>query len=347
MPIKRSLGVASLMITLVLAGCAGGTSTTDQPNAEGNLSANMMGGQGSFAYAPTEMLQPSGIAKENGLDLTYEGRDSNSANMLAALISRDVDFVVPSPQATIDSIQQGADLVVVGVPVSLNISTMVLRSDVAAASRVGTSSPAVDKLQALRGLTIATSPSGSGNNAVLRALLSEAGLDPEKDVTIVGVNDKAAIVAGINSDTFEGAFFTNGILEQNIVNGSAVKWISTSSGETDDLLRGEMPGLFIVTRKDVVENSPGVVDKTYSVMNTMLAQIANDPTTFGNEVYQKSFTATDKAVFDLAWEESVAAYPATAGLSRASFDALIALQGGADKYDKVDYDTIVLDAAKS
>jgi NitT/TauT family transport system substrate-binding protein len=86
---------------------------------------------------------------------------------------QDVAYVGAAPAVT--ALSQGLDAKIV-VPVQINGSSLVLRPEYKYTGP-----------QDLKGLKIATYPPGSIQNTLLRKWLKENGIDPEKDVTIVGM----------------------------------------------------------------------------------------------------------------------------------------------------------------
>lgn len=328
---------------LSLSACSGG-GPSESTNDAGNLTTSMVGGQGSVAYAPLQLIDELGADTKNGLELDYRSAESNSANMIAALLSRDVDFAAPAAQAAIDAIQEGADLMIVAVPNTLNFLHLVVRTDVAETLDAGPDDSLEERLLALKGKRIATSPSGSGNNAVLRALITSVGLDPDKDVQIIGVADKGAIPAGITAGTFDAAMYTNGVLEQGIVQGDTVSWVATSSGEAADVIGEATPAAFIVTRRDVAENAPAVVDAVIATVNSVLESAQNNPEEFKELMGTEVFSSLNPAVYEEVWATSSPAFTAESGLSREALEDIKGLQGGT--YDKVAYDRVVYPGAQ-
>ena len=124
-----------------------------------------------------EDLAPYGIKdiKEN----SFPTGDPEMQAMMAGDL--DVAYVGAAPVLT--AISQGLDAKIVE-PVQINGSSLVLRNE-----------SKYESPKDLKGLKIATYPPGTIQDTLLREWLKENGLDPEKDVTIIGMTPGDAMSA--------------------------------------------------------------------------------------------------------------------------------------------------------
>ncbi|MCO5381907.1 MAG: ABC transporter substrate-binding protein [Methanosarcina barkeri] len=191
----KKLGVITLTLLLVAFAFASGCASND-----GNVSSNESGVKEApaiteltFGYQPSTHqiaymtaaekgwwqadLAPYGIKeiKEN----SFPTGDPEMQAMMAG--SLDVAYVGAAPVLT--AISQGLDAKIVE-PVQINGSSLVLRPEYK-----------YESPKDLKGLKIATFPVGTIQDTILRGWLKENGLDPEKDVTIVGMSGGDAISA--------------------------------------------------------------------------------------------------------------------------------------------------------
>jgi NitT/TauT family transport system substrate-binding protein len=126
-----------------------------------------------------EDLAPYGITKIN------ENQFPTGAPEMQAMMSGDLDVAYVGAAPAITALSQGLDAKIV-TPVQINGSSLVLRSDKVS----GYKSP-----EDLKGLTIATFPTGTIQDTLLRNWLEENGLDPNKDVVIKGMTPGDAVTA--------------------------------------------------------------------------------------------------------------------------------------------------------
>ena len=68
-------------------------------------------------------------------------------------------------------------------------------------------SPVEERVQALTGMSIGASPAGSTGDSYVRAMLTEYGVDPDTDVTLVPNNDGTAQVAAARAGRIDGYAF--------------------------------------------------------------------------------------------------------------------------------------------
>lgn len=122
-------------------------------------------------------LAPYGITKIN------EYQFPTGAPEMQAMLAGDLDVAYVGAAPVITALSQGLDAKIVA-PVQINGSSLVLRNEYKYKSP-----------QDLKGLTIATYPPGTIQDTLLRNWLQKNGLDPEKDVKILGMTPGDAITA--------------------------------------------------------------------------------------------------------------------------------------------------------
>lgn len=341
----RLVGVV-LAAALATAGCAGkagsGGGGTD---TNGNPTVKIGGGQASLNYAVPQLADKLGIDKQHGVDIQYVEVGTSSTNMVAGLMSGDFDFAVPATSTAFDAIRQGSDLVIVGGVVRA-ASILALRKQSLGKLGVDAQAPIEQRMQALKGLTLVTSPEGSGNNTILRGLLKAYGLNPDKDLRIVGVQDTSAIVAGIKQGQFDGGFYGSGVMERNIADGEAALWVSIPRGDVIDKL-GDPVGAVVVTKRSLAEKNPELVGKVFDAIAATEKRIVDDPVKFGAELKGVLFPQMNQQVFDLAWEQARHAYPTDGKFTKANFDTMLSqLRSTGNDYSRLNYDRIVFAKAK-
>ena len=175
-----------LVASIFVSGCA---SNNDN---KGNLSNNTSGVQGAspvteikFGYQPSthqiaymtadakgwwkEDLAPYGV--QNIKENSFPTGDPEMQSMMAGDL--DVAYVGSAPVVT--ALSRGLDAKIVAA-VQINGSSLVLRPEYK-----------YESPKDLKGLKIATYPPGTIQDTLLRNWLKENGLDPNKDVTIIGM----------------------------------------------------------------------------------------------------------------------------------------------------------------
>lgn len=124
-----------------------------------------------------EDLAPYGITKIN------EYQFPTGAPEMQAMMAGNLDVAYVGAAPAITALSGGLDAKIVE-PVQINGSSLVLRPEYEYKSP-----------QDLKGLKIATFPAATIQDTLLREWLKENGLDPEKDVTILGMTPGDAVTA--------------------------------------------------------------------------------------------------------------------------------------------------------
>jgi NitT/TauT family transport system substrate-binding protein len=124
-----------------------------------------------------EDLAPYGITKIN------EYVFPTGAPEMQAMLSGDLDVAYVGAAPVITALSQDLDAKIVA-PVQINGSSLVLRPEYE-----------YESPEDLKGLKIATFPTGTIQDTLIREWLKENGLDPEKDLTILGMTPGDAVTA--------------------------------------------------------------------------------------------------------------------------------------------------------
>lgn len=343
---SKRLGVAAVSISILLIGAGCADKPGSETGADGMTKTSAVGGGASMSYTVPQIIDSMKLAEDQGVDLDYQGSGTSSTNMIAAVMSGEKDFAFPAATTAIDAINQGSDIVIVAGALE-SASIMALSNEAIEDFDVDTDAPIEERVAAVKGLTIATSPEGSGNNIMLRMILGAAGLDPNKDVKIIGVQDPSAIVGGVKQGRFDGGFYGSGVLEANIAANEAQLWISTPRGDVESLL-GVQVGMVMVTKRETLEQRPDVVKSMFDAVVEAERRIEEEPEEVGKNLKENWFKDLDASIFDLAWEQAQHAYPSGGLVPQDAFEALVGLMEKASgKSLDVDYSKVVYEAAQA
>jgi NitT/TauT family transport system substrate-binding protein len=330
---SRRLVTALAASALMFAAACGGDDA--KPNAAGGPSKVKV-----YLAVPTlntaliNLVLAEDLDNKNGLEMEVTKSGAGSTNQIAALRAGEFDFVGTGTATAVDANAEGAGLMIVGGTGGL-INNLVLKSDVADKLNVSPDAPVEERIKALRGLTIASSPPGSSSSATLRYLISKAGLDPDKDVEIAPVQDGSAIVAGIRAGKFDGSFFGVGVADANIADGSGKLWISLPRGDIKEF--DKLVGVAIVTTQKFANEHPDEVAKFHAALSDAQEMVANDPKAAGESLRKYAFPKLGEKEFDIAWEQARTGYPAGVKFSRESWQVFVDLF---QPFSKKDYSTI-------
>lgn len=361
----RVLAGTSMALALLVSACGSSdtTSDTDSPDASSSANASSQtDGSSAGTAADVEMMKmkigataPSftygvplamvanDIDAAHGLDIDYIPVGASSTNVIAGVLSGEYNVGFQAASTALDAVNEGADLVIVAGGLA-SASVLVVSPDVIEAGGLDESSSDADKIAALNGTTLASSPDGSGNNAALRRILKDEGLDPDKDVTIVGLTDPQAIVAGVRAGRFDGGYYGSGILEANVVDGTGA--ILLRSSELP--LFKDYLGLSAVSTRKYYDAHPDEISALYDALAETMTAIQEDPDSVVDDLQSEYFGQLDPEIFTISWENALSAYPKDAAYPRVAWDKLIVLQNAAtgNDYSGLDYENIVIPQAQ-
>lgn len=302
----RSKWVAALAATSVVALSACGGSDTGDGSANDNgdqLTVVRVGSTLTMNQVLSTVAITSGLGEDHGLQLERLATlTADSAAQLGAMQAGDVDVTVPGLNSAVDMIAAGADVTIFGAagPYAGGIT---IANQALEESGVSLEAPIEERLQALRGLDVATGPDGSTANAIFRLILEEAGLDPDSDVNIIPLRDMSGVVAvGLERGTYDAAFAPLGTAEPAVASGAASVLGSVPGGDFPVLDNYSAPAYVASTA--YVEENPEVIEAFLATLEDARLMIVENPEEARDLVKEESFAEMDDEIFDAAWEQA-------------------------------------------
>ena len=141
----------------------------------------------SSAAAPFAIAMKMGWFKKDGIDVELIAL-AGSADCTKTVVTREIMFALPSVEPLAAARAQGVKAKIFYTAYQGNIYGIAVPQD----------SP-VQKITDLKGKTIGVISMGSAGVPVAKALVAAAGLDPEKDVTIVAAGEGAQTAAMVRN----------------------------------------------------------------------------------------------------------------------------------------------------
>lgn len=173
-----------------------------QASAQGQqepIKTTMAAFAGTFASFVAYVAQDLGLFKKHGLDVSMIY--GTGSQVTTDLLSGSTDFATFSIEHAVQVAEKGQHLKVLAVLETSVPFTIIVRKQVP--------TPDAGKwpqaMHDLKGLKIAVSTRGAGSDNMLRYLLKQAGMDPDKDVTILPVGDPVAQIAALNAGQVDAA----------------------------------------------------------------------------------------------------------------------------------------------
>lgn len=249
---RRSAMVALLSIVMTsLFACGsdeGGTTIAD-----GSTRVRMTAYVGSLASLPVFVAIEKGFFEQHDIDPEIVSVESG-VTAAQALIGGSVDVTSTGFAELLTARSKGQDIVFVAGCTTQTVGELVYSSEEGLA-READGYPGV--IQDLKGKRIGISAVGATSYFWVRYLLSEAGLDPDKDVTLVPTGAFSAARSAMKAGQLDGFFSSNPTSAQVVDAGEATVIFRFWDGERPDLF-GRLPTNGLAVSGEFVESKPEV-----------------------------------------------------------------------------------------
>ncbi|MDT2005677.1 hypothetical protein FXW78_14655 [Rhodococcus opacus] len=303
----RRLAMLAIPAALTVALTACGSQSGPLASDEGGITTVRITSTQSFNTALPALLVEGDFAERFGLD--FERVDiagSGSSNQMAAILSGDADIAGAGSNTVVDAYLGGADIQVIAGDGDI-IQSLVVSNNAIERFGVDVDADPRDRVRALRGMKIGAGPTGSAGNSALRVVLNDAGLDPDRDVTLVPLADTgSAVAAGLEQGTFDATWAPVGSGEVAVTRGNATTLVSVPAGEAPALDGYVCNVIFAPTR--FIEQNPELVGRIREALAEATRMTKEEPEAAGQILKNSIYSGMDQAVFDLAWNEAVQGY---------------------------------------
>ncbi|MFO7544326.1 MAG: ABC transporter substrate-binding protein [Trueperaceae bacterium] len=122
----------------------------------------------------------------------------------AALAGGSAHFAVLAVNEVVNVVAHGQDVIAIAGLQYGNAIQLVVKKEVLGRLNVTPDAPLAERINALKGLTIAITTPGSSTDQTLRYLLALEGINPASEINIVGLNNPAAMLAALGRGQIDG-----------------------------------------------------------------------------------------------------------------------------------------------
>jgi NitT/TauT family transport system substrate-binding protein len=326
---------------ILLSGCQG--DVVERRDAQGQPVVSIRSAAPSLTTAVALTMMSEETYKAHGLNVEYDAFGTSSTIPVQAVLTGHSPYGSASALTVLHAIRHGARLKIIAGIVN-NTQVMTIRNDVLARKGVSPDAPIAERVRALKGLTVASGSPGSFHYQMLRSYLTYYGLDPDRDVTIIGVNEPSALIAGLEQHRFDAIAYASPIVERAISQGLATLWISCPRGDMPPFT--EITTSVIFARTDYIESHRAEVDAMVASLQDGLDALKADRTSVGEILHRDYFPRLDKQVWDLAWANTRNAYPDTVAFTPEAYDYWTENDpAGPESYAHLDHSKVTYDPA--
>jgi ABC-type nitrate/sulfonate/bicarbonate transport system substrate-binding protein len=246
----------------------------------------------STAFAPLYHAQHSGHFAEEGLDVEVVA--VVGAGSLQAVLSREAQFTVAPGTYQLMVYEKGQRLVGVMSMLTRNAINIVMHREAAHQKGINEKSPLTDKIRALKGLKVSGVTPGGISHQVLVYYLLKAGLDPQKDVQLVGLGNIQGLLAALEQRQIDAFATGTPTPEAAAARGFGFMVVDNSAGEDPDFAEFMMDVL--MATPETVKQQPALVRKVVRALLKSNAWILDHPAEQAVPVMKPVLNRLDDAV---------------------------------------------------
>lgn len=277
---KKLVAVTATVAALVtITACSGssGSSTTSEGGITQVTIAEPVHGVG---YLPLYAAIDKGYFEDEGIEVSMT--TLTGGGHVNALLTNEVFGFIGGPESGAVANVKGADLV--------TVANVVNRGNVYIVAATGQEpAPGEDLGEYLEGKRIVGGRYGGTPSAILRHILIDNGLDPEKDVTLSELDDSSAIPSVVSSGQADVAVVSEPQLGAGIDEGI---WGEPFVNALD--LLGPYAYSSIVVQQKTIDDDPETVEGFVKALEKGQADIESDPA-YALELAQREFPTMDVA----------------------------------------------------
>jgi NitT/TauT family transport system substrate-binding protein len=247
-----------------------------------------VGGQASFYYLPLTIAERQGYFRDEGLNVKISDFAGGSV-ALRAVVGGSADVVSGAYEHTI-SLQSKKQYFQAFVAqgrlpqIAFGVAT----------SKAGS----VKSLKDLKGLRVGVSAPGSSTHNLVKQLLKKGGLDPNKDVSVVGVGLASQAVAALKSGQIDAISNTDPVMTRLEQDGSIKLMADTRTLKgTQEVWGAPLPAGVLHAAIEFVQKNPNTVQALANAIVRADKWIAKASATDVARVVPEAYLLGDRALY--------------------------------------------------
>lgn len=326
--------VVALAMGLTSCGDGGGSSAGSDGHDLGKATI-VLGGK-VITWAPAYVAVCEGYFSDHGLDVDLTVSPQGTTSAIAGLVSGDALAALTGAPPAVAPIREGAPVQML-FNASLGYSVQIVASNkTLAAKHVTKESSLEDRVKALKGETVAILNPGDSIDQLLRFVLPKYGMDPDKDIRMLALNNYSNMFAAMKIDKI-------GALSGSPPNGNQAESLGIGqilfSGDEFSELKN-YPYLVGSANTRELKQNPDRVKALVAGMGDAMKLLRDDPNA-AKSCLRKEFSELDQKTFDAAYDYTVKSVPDSPLITPEVFKSLSDFADASGKPLGVDYDKAV------
>lgn len=184
----------------------------------------------AHSMTPVFLAQNKGFFAAEKLDVEVTSTNGGGPD-IRALIAGDVDFSFTTGDNVILARQEGKKLVMVMSALNRLFINWAMHKDVAKAKGITESMPLIDKIKALKGLTVGVTNPGALTAHLAAFVIRKAGYNPQQDVHIIPIGSGPTWLAALENRKVDVALTAPPVPDTAVARGFAILLINNAKGE--------------------------------------------------------------------------------------------------------------------
>jgi NitT/TauT family transport system substrate-binding protein len=295
------------VMTCALAANCGQSSAGDREEdvSAGVLTVRSIKTTPTLAFLPLLYALEKGLFAQKGVQLDERPDATSSTAPIQAMLAGQADIIWIGTSAVPAARLAGQDVRCLADHFAGNAYQLALTNKaIAGLAKRGVTrdSPVQDRVDALRGLTIATNGPGNTVDSMLRATLGKFGVR-ESAVSIRGIPDPLAMAAAAREGQLDGFMFVPPITTMAELGGYGRIWVDYTADVPE---WRAMPGGCVAATPTFINKHPEALTRVLAALDLAYDEITADPQaakeTMGKSKY---FSQLDQALYSAGFDAVV------------------------------------------
>lgn len=283
-------------VLIFLAACGGGGEAGDSSAGTDIDKATIMLASKSVSWTPVYAAECAQTFKKHGLDASITVSQQGTTPAVAALISGDVATAFLGVTSATQPMQSNHDIqLLMRTNVGYTVQ-FVMSEEWLAKKGVTSESSLSDKVNALRSARFGHYNPGDSVEQLVDYVLPKYGVDPDKDITLVSLNNNPSIFAALKAGSVD-AFAASAPAGDQAVAAGVGKVVFNA---TDVPGLDTFPYLVGIVTRDTVSEHPEVVKAIVNGIADAQDTLKRDPESLKDCIRAK-FSDVDDESFDAAY----------------------------------------------
>lgn len=272
----------------------------------------------SLTFYPIFVAQDKGFFRQEGYTFEIIVTQGDGPDV-DALIAGSVEFTATPPHRLLSAYEQGKPLLAVVNLMNRNGINCFMNKAVADRLAITEKTPLAEKLKKLKGLTIGATRPGAFTYQLATHYVKRAGLEPQKDVKIIGAGGGPAMLAAVENNKIDIGCISSPTPELGVHRGKAIMWINNTRAQDPEFTEFLMETLYV--RPDWARQNADTVRAVARALVKALRFIADGPESEHMEILKARFKAVPDDVLKASLVNTRSAVDPTGRINQKGVDA--------------------------